>query len=68
MRSLRVRPFLIHFFDCRVCKILRIKCYVVESVEIYIPNERPMRLGVDDTIEGGDILPEFELAVKDIFK
>ncbi|GAB5494622.1 MAG: hypothetical protein Phog2KO_48370 [Phototrophicaceae bacterium] len=43
------------------------KCYVVESVEIYIPNERPMRLGVDDTIEGGDILPEFELAVKDIF-
>ena len=40
----------------------------VESVEIYIPNEQPMRLGVDDTIKGGDILPNFELAVKDIFK
>lgn len=40
----------------------------VESVEIYIPNEQPIRLGMDDTIKGGDVLPDFELAVKDIFK
>jgi Uma2 family endonuclease len=36
-------------------------------VEIYIPGPAVKRLGVGDTLDGGDVLPGFMLAVKDIF-
>jgi len=37
------------------------------SVEVYAPNQPVRTYGVDDTLDGGDVLPEFTLAVKDIF-
>lgn len=38
-----------------------------KTVEIYIPNQKPAKLTVDDTIQGGSIFPDFELPVKKIF-
>jgi len=38
-----------------------------KTVEVYTPGKRARRLDVDDTLDGGDVLPGFELAVKDIF-
>jgi Uma2 family endonuclease len=38
-----------------------------KTVEIYAPGQ-PMRwVGIDDTLDGGDVLPGFTLAVRDIF-
>ncbi len=39
-----------------------------KTVEIYVPNEKPMKLTEDDTIDGGAVLPNFELPVKSIFE
>jgi Uma2 family endonuclease len=36
-------------------------------VEIYAPGQPPTRKGADEMLEGGDLLPGFTLAVKDIF-
>jgi Uma2 family endonuclease len=43
--------------------------FVVESkhVEVYIPGQPVKIIGIDGTLDGGDILPGFTLAVKDIF-
>lgn len=37
------------------------------EVEIYIPGQRGKILGMDGVIDGGDVLPGFRLAVKDVF-
>ncbi|NWG17897.1 MAG: hypothetical protein HXY41_14810 [Chloroflexi bacterium] len=38
-----------------------------KQIEVYVPG-RPMKLlGLDGTPDGGDVLPGFTLAVKDIF-
>jgi Uma2 family endonuclease len=37
------------------------------QVEIYVPGQMAHTVGVDDTLDGGDVLPGFRLAVKDIF-
>jgi Uma2 family endonuclease len=37
------------------------------AVEVYTPGQRAHKIGIDGTLEGGDILPGFTLAVKDIF-
>lgn len=39
----------------------------LESIEVYPPGQPVKTLGIDDTLEGGDVLPGFTLAVKDIF-
>ncbi len=36
-------------------------------VEVYAPGQPVKLLGVDDTLDGGDVLPGFTLSVKDIF-
>jgi Uma2 family endonuclease len=36
-------------------------------VEIHAPGQRAQKAGLDDTLDGGDMLPGFTLAVKDIF-
>jgi Uma2 family endonuclease len=37
------------------------------EVEIYVPGQPVKILGIDDTIDGGEVLPGFTLAVKDVF-
>ncbi|MCC6805294.1 MAG: Uma2 family endonuclease [Anaerolineae bacterium] len=36
-------------------------------VEVYAPGQPPRIVGIDGTLDGGDVLPEFALAVKEIF-
>lgn len=38
-----------------------------KSVDVYAPGQPPKTLGMNDTLDGGDVLPGFILAVKDIF-
>ncbi|MEO8612265.1 MAG: Uma2 family endonuclease [Chloroflexota bacterium] len=38
-----------------------------QAVEVYSPKAPPKTLGIDHMLEGGDVLPGFTLAVKDIF-
>ncbi len=38
-----------------------------KEVEIYAPGQTAQTLGLDGTLDGGDVLPGFRLAVKDIF-
>jgi Uma2 family endonuclease len=38
-----------------------------KTVEIYAPGQLMRWVGIDDTIDGGDVLPGFTLAVRDIF-
>jgi Uma2 family endonuclease len=39
-----------------------------KRVEVYVPGQPVRILGVDDVLEGGDVLPGFTLAIKDIFR
>ena len=38
-----------------------------KTVEIYTPGQKTQRIGIDKVLDGGDVLPGFQLAVKDIF-
>jgi len=38
-----------------------------QRVEVYMPGQPPRVLGIGDTLDGGDVLPGFELAVREIF-
>jgi Uma2 family endonuclease len=38
-----------------------------QRVEIYVPNQDVRELSINDSLDGGDVLPGFTLAVKDIF-
>jgi Uma2 family endonuclease len=37
-----------------------------EHVEVYRPGHDPLVLTADDVIDGGDVLPGFQLAVRDV--
>lgn len=39
-----------------------------QTVEVYKPDADVITIGIDGTLDGGDVLPGFTLAVKDIFK
>ena len=39
----------------------------LKEVEVYVPGAPKRTLGVDAVLDGGDVLPGFQLAVKDIF-
>jgi Uma2 family endonuclease len=39
-----------------------------ETVEVYIPKQQPSKLSIKDTLSGGDVLPGFEIAIRDIFE
>lgn len=40
-----------------------------QMIEVYIPdNDDVINVGMDGTLNGGDVLPDFTLAVKDIFR
>jgi Uma2 family endonuclease len=38
-----------------------------QQIEVYAPGQAPVMLGINDTLDGGNILPGFKLALKDIF-
>ena len=38
-----------------------------QSIEVYAPGQSPRTLVKDETLDGGDVLPGFELTLKDIF-
>ncbi len=40
---------------------------IKKQIEVYVPDHAPVTLTVEDTLEGGSVLPGFSLAVKDIF-
>jgi Uma2 family endonuclease len=39
-----------------------------ETVEVYVPKQQPTKLSIKDTLYGSDVLPGFEIAVRDIFE
>ena len=38
-----------------------------QSMDIYAPGQPMRRIGLDDVLDGGDVLPGFKLALKDLF-
>jgi len=38
-----------------------------QHIEVYAPDQSPKRVGPEGTLSGGDVLPGFGVAVKDIF-
>ena len=55
----------------RVCAYARILLWIVDpemhSVKVYVPGQPVRTLEYDEVLNGGDVLPGFELPVKDIF-
>ncbi|MBC7810222.1 MAG: Uma2 family endonuclease [Burkholderiales bacterium] len=41
--------------------------YPSRSVDVYAPGKPMQTFGIDDTLDGGDVLPGFTLSVRDIF-
>ena len=39
----------------------------IQRIDVYYPGEEARTLGINDTLDGGDVLPGFTLAVKDVF-
>lgn len=39
----------------------------IRRVEVYVPGEAPLTLGVDGVVSGGNVLPGFSLPVSEIF-
>ena len=39
----------------------------IRRVEVYVPDEAPQTLSVDDVLKGGNLLPGFLLPVREIF-
>jgi Uma2 family endonuclease len=39
-----------------------------QNIDVYPPGKPVIELGIDDVLDGGDVLPGFTLAVKDLFK
>lgn len=38
-----------------------------QRVEVYIPDQEPLEIGIEGVLDGGDVLPGFTLPVKQIF-
>jgi Uma2 family endonuclease len=62
----RLRRKVLHYRDAGV--VLWVVYPETKEVEVYTPNQPTQRLTFDDTLDGGEVLPGFSLAVKDIFK
>ncbi len=41
--------------------------YKVKKVDVYAPRQPPRTVGIDDTLDGGDVLPGFTLAARELF-
>lgn len=49
-------------------KILYWELYPLsQTIDVYVPGQPPRTLGINDTLDGGDVLPEFTLPVKKLF-
>lgn len=42
--------------------------YPSRSIDVYAPGKPKQTYNIDDTLDGGDVLPDFRLAVREIFK
>jgi Uma2 family endonuclease len=51
----------------RVGTIVWVVDPVKKLVEVYVPDESPQTLAVNDILDGGSVLPGFEIPVNDIF-
>lgn len=40
----------------------------LQSIDVYAPGQPPRTLGINDILDGGDVLPGFKLALKELFK
>ncbi|MDX2163613.1 MAG: Uma2 family endonuclease [bacterium] len=40
---------------------------IEQEVEVYVPNQPVRIFGMQDTLDGGNVLPDFRLAVREIF-
>lgn len=40
----------------------------LQSIDVYEPGKPPRTLGINDVLDGGEVLPGFALAMKDLFK
>lgn len=38
-----------------------------ETIQVFVPNQKPRTLTVDDVLDGGTVLPGFQVAVRDLF-
>jgi Uma2 family endonuclease len=38
-----------------------------QTVEVYMPGQPPQRIGIDGVIDGGTVLPGFEMKVREVF-
>lgn len=38
-----------------------------QRIEVYVPNQDVIELGLEDTLDGGEVLPSFTLAIKELF-
>ena len=43
-------------------------CQNTETVVVHRPGREPVTLGVDDVLDGGDLLPGFSLPVREVFE
>lgn len=39
-----------------------------QQIEVHTPEKLPVVYGIEDTISDSDLLPDFELEVKDVFE
>jgi Uma2 family endonuclease len=39
----------------------------LQQIEVYVPGQAPRVLGINDTLDGGEVLPGFTLALREIF-
>lgn len=62
----RLRRKVLHYRDAGV--VLWVIYPETQEVEVYTPHQPTQRLTVDDTLDGGEVLPGFRLPVKEIFK
>jgi Uma2 family endonuclease len=63
-----------HEIRLKVVNYLAAGCIVwvvypeTQRVEVYVPNQPVQFFGIEDTLDGGTLLPDFVLPVKKIFK
>jgi Uma2 family endonuclease len=38
-----------------------------QEIDVFTPGQPPQKLGIDDTLDGGTVLPDFKLALRELF-
>ncbi len=61
----RLRAKVLNYLDAGV--VVWVVYPETQEVEVYVPGQTMQKLGIDDVIDGGDVLAGFSVAVKEIF-